>query len=198
MRTPLSYFALCLLIGSCSPSSSDRPPVAPIRGAKLQPESRAPIPRPERSAPVTQQDNSAPIQRQERTYSTRSIVSFDQENGQPAWIDEARQRVQGATWTFRPDGTFTFAPANSRTDLFPVHGLYRCASLRCNLSGDSSSRIGSTGSASVAIEGIIDFGQEPPLLNMSQVTSAGNAAVVNDIRFSQATGVTYRFSVTLE
>lgn len=157
----------------------------------------------EDSAPNTPSSysNSAeniPILQEARSYSTKSIISFEQVQGQSQWIDSAQRRILGARWTFRPDGTFSFAPSDSRTDLFPLSGRFSCSSASCNFSAASASQAGETGTASASIEGKIDFSGAEPILEMSQVTSMGNAAVVNDTKFAQASGTSYRFTVALE
>lgn len=130
-----------------------------------------------------------------RSFATERILKFEQIQGQPQWVPNIKRRIQGATWAFYSDGTMKYAPADSRDDLFPVRGRYECSGRTCHFRAEASSRTGGTGSASVLIEGTVDFSQHR--LEMTQINSMGNAAVINDTRFSQANATSYRFTVLL-
>lgn len=100
-------------------------------------------------------------------------------------------RFAGATWTFENDGTFIFAPANARTDLFPVTGTWRRVGTgRYRLEASASVRIGysgvTTGTASTSLECTLQTGRRTNTVDCLWATSMGNAAVVNDIQFAQA------------
>jgi len=131
-----------------------------------------------------------------RNFATGKIVKFEQIQGQPQWVPNIQRRIQGAVWTFYANGTMKYAPADSRDDLFPVLGRYECTGRKCRFRAEASSQIGGTGSASVLIEGTVDFGQ-PPRLEMTEINSMGNAAVINGTHFSQANASSYRFTVIL-
>jgi hypothetical protein len=131
------------------------------------------------------------------TYTTKQIVKFQQMQGQPQWVSNIQRRIRGATWTFYPGGRFKYSPADSRDDLFPLEGRYTCAAHSCRFQAEASSRTGGTGSASVSIEGTLDVSGREPRLEMYQINSMGNAAVINGTNFSQANGSSYRFTVVL-
>jgi|SRR4051812_17743571 hypothetical protein len=133
--------------------------------------------------------------RDTQRFATGEILKFEQIQGQSQWASNIKRRVQGTTWTFYADGTMQYAPADSRDDLFPVRGKYECSGHKCHFRAEASSRTGRTGSASVLIEGTVDFSQQR--LEMTQINSMGNAAVINGTRFSQANASSYRFTVLL-
>ena len=126
-----------------------------------------------------------------QSFTTEKIVKFEQIQGQPQWVPNIQRRIQGAVWTFYANGTMRYAPADSRDDLFPVLGRYECSGRKCRFRAEASTQIGGTGSASVLIEGTVDFGQQPRL-EMTQINSSGNAAVINGTSFSGANASSYR------
>jgi len=131
-----------------------------------------------------------------QSFATEKIEKFEQLQGQPQWVPNIQRRIQGAVWTFYANGTMKYAPADSRDDLFPVLGRYECSGRKCRFRAEASTRSGDTGSASVRIEGTVNFGQQPRL-EMTQTNSMGNAAVINGTQFSQANATSYRFTVLL-
>lgn len=111
-------------------------------------------------------------------------------------------RFAGATWTFNDDGSFIFAPANARTDLFPVEGRWRrIGKNRYKMEAAANVRIGygwvTTGTASTALECTLRVGKTNTV-DCLWATSMGNAAVVNDIKFAQAGLSTLRVKAELD
>lgn len=95
-------------------------------------------------------------------------------------------RFTGSEWTFFADGTFVYAPANARTDIFPVRGTYvQTTPNTYELSASNSTTIGWTGTASTSLRCTLVVGG-PSTIECLWATSMGNAAVVNDIRFASA------------
>ncbi len=130
-------------------------------------------------------------------FKTKSILEFEQLQGQAQWIEESRKRVQGATWEFNSDGTFTFAPANARTDLFPLEGKFKRSGDALEFSASAGSNTGSTGSASTEIQGKLDLSSDTPEISMTWVNSSGMSAVVANTPFASATANAYKLRATL-
>ena len=106
-------------------------------------------------------------------------------------------RFAGAQWVFRTNGTFVFAPANARTDLFPLAGTYRrLSSNRFELVASATSRIGYTGTASTALQCVLTVGSTSKIA-CYWATSMGNAAVVNDIEFANSSVSTLYVEATI-
>jgi hypothetical protein len=132
-----------------------------------------------------------------RTFETKELKSFEQISGQSQWVSSIQRRIRGASWTFRSNGTFTYAPSDSRDDLFPLSGRYVCRESLCEFEASAASTIGSTGSASAAVSGKLRLGSESSI-EMTQVNSMGNAAVVNGTEFASSSASSYKFTVTLK
>src|SRR5262245_31021388 len=57
--------------------------------------------------------------------STNQILNFRLIQGQPQWTDSILARIAGARWQFNRNGTFVYAPANARADLYPLTGRFQ-------------------------------------------------------------------------
>lgn len=116
--------------------------------------------------------------------------------GQPQWASSAAARVAGAIWQFNDNGTFIYAPADARTDLYPMQGSYQRQGSIIQFQGSSFSS-SSVSRAGVELQGQIDTSQNPPVLMMSWASSNNLAAVVNNTVFSQRNAAVHQATVSL-
>jgi hypothetical protein len=100
-------------------------------------------------------------------------------------------------WRFNSDGTFTFAPANARDDLYPLKGNFKVNGNRLTYSASAESRIGNTGSASANIRGEITLDSTTAKVTVDWSNSAGSAAVVSNTPFASASSSAYKIEATL-
>lgn len=141
-------------------------------------------------APVSAQVNNL-------TLRVGQVVSFTQLKGQPAWTPAARSRFANSTWVFRSDGTFTYAPTDSRSDLFPLSGRYTRTGNTLRFNASRTSTIGSTGRAGAAIQGTLTINGNRSTVSFVQASGMGNVAIVNNTKFSGSTSSAYRAVGTL-
>lgn len=130
-------------------------------------------------------------------FKTEEVLQVEVLQGQAQWAEQVSARVQGAVWKFNSDGTFTYSPANSRTDLYPMTGSYRISGNTLSFSASRTSQRGYSGSASAQIEGSIDLRSASPVLEMKTVSSSGMSAVVANTPYASATSSAYRIRATL-
>ncbi len=128
---------------------------------------------------------------------TQKIIDFQQIVGKPNWIPGTKQRILGAVWQFNPDGTFFYAPANSRDDLYPITGRFQRQGKTLMFSGDRTSIIGTTGNAFAQVEGKVDFSSGQPVLFMRVNSGMGSKATINRQSFSMDSTSSYSASVIL-
>jgi hypothetical protein len=113
-------------------------------------------------------------------YETAEIRKIDQTVGPEDWADETRIRLTGAEWTFKPDGSFTFAPRMSREDIFPVSGRYsRKGSVYAFEAAKSAAGTGRDHSHA-QVEGTLDYSDTAPLLTMRVETRIGTGLSEGD------------------
>lgn len=150
------------------------------------------------STPSSSSSGSARSQRNyPLVFRADTILQFNVVRGQPQWAGEAIERVQGALWRFNSDSTFTYSPANSRTDLYPLSGSFTESENILNFSAYRTSQTGYTGSATTQVQGSIDLSSSSPILTMDWITTSGISARVNDINFAAANSSAYSIRATL-
>jgi len=131
-------------------------------------------------------------------FRVQKIIDFQQIAGQPQWIPGTKQRILGAVWRFNPDGTFRYAPANSRDDLYPIIGRFQRQGKYIMFSGHRKSIIGSTGTAFAQIEGKVDFNVSQPVLTMRVNSGMASGAVINRQSFSMNSSSSYKTTIILQ
>lgn len=102
-------------------------------------------------------------------YSVKTVISLDQVEGDPGNLDGARARVAGAIFVIdaRDGGDFLYAPADSRTDLFPVEGTVSGAESAYVVSGDRTAD-----GAKVTVGGTVDQTGAEPVIELTVTTTA--------------------------
>lgn len=130
-------------------------------------------------------------------FSTDEILEFEQTNGLPQWIPELKERIQGASWKFNADGTFVYSPINSRDDLYPLPGTFTVNGKSLEFSAYKTSTFGNTGSATAQIMGSVNLNSSTPRIMMDTISTMGNSAKVNDIKFASDSASAYRVKATL-
>ncbi len=130
-------------------------------------------------------------------FSTDEILEFEQLQGQPQWIPELKERINGATWKFYDNGTFVYSPSNSRDDLYPLQGDFTVSGKTLNFSAYKTSSFGNTGSATAQIMGSVNLGLSPPKIMMDTISTMGNSAKINNIKFASDSASAYRVKATL-
>ena len=131
-------------------------------------------------------------------FSVQKIIDFQQIAGQSRWIPGAKQRILGAVWRFNPDGTFRYAPANSRDDLYPIIGRFQRQGKYIMFNGHRKSIIGSTGTAFAQIEGKVNFNVSQPVLTMRVNSGMASGAVINRQSFSMNSSSSYKTTIILQ
>ena len=129
-------------------------------------------------------------------YAVEKIINFQQLKGRSEWGPQALQMVAGAIWQFNPNGTFFYAPANGRTDIFPLQGNYISEVNKVFFEGMTSLSTG-VSVAGAWCFGEIDFSVNPPVLNMEWGNGSNTAATVNNTLFSSNLSSAYRATILL-
>ncbi|MGB5634306.1 MAG: hypothetical protein WBM44_31235 [Waterburya sp.] len=108
-------------------------------------------------------------------FGTKQILSLEMHQGNPEWKYDKIEHLSGAYWRFYPNGTFAYAPANAREDLYPLKGTYQLQGNSLVFSGESDfrSRLGS--SARAIVNGQIDWSRGQPVLKMNAVSGSSSA-----------------------
>ncbi len=130
-------------------------------------------------------------------FATREIVSLEMQKGNSEWRQGKIEQVNGARWLFYPNGTFVYAPANAREDLYPLQGTYQNQGNTITFSGSKSASVGSTGAARAEINGQIQFNNGQPVLQMLAVSGMSSGANINDTPFGFNNTSSYRTTVIL-
>lgn len=130
-------------------------------------------------------------------FETQQILNFQMQQGRPEWAQNNIERINGAVWQFNPDGTFIYAPANARDDLYPLRGTYQNQGNTLIFTGERTSRIGGTSSAHVFVQGQVDFSRGQPVLTMNVVSGMASGAVINKNPFGFNNTSAYRTTVLL-
>jgi len=138
-----------------------------------------------------------PVAEAQTVYRTRQIVNLQVVQGQPQWGQRAAQRLAGAVWQFNPDGTFIFAPPDSRDDLYPLRGNFQNRGNIITFQGGS--RAGNSVSSNAAqVTGQIDYSTGQPVMTLEWANGTVMGAVVNDIRFGASNLSHYRSVLILQ
>ncbi|WP_061300708.1 hypothetical protein [Herbidospora cretacea] len=108
-------------------------------------------------------------------YSVQTVISLDQLKGDPDDVDSARARIAGAVFVIdeRDGGDFVYAPADSRTDLFPVEGRVASAEPVYVVSAEAAVE-----GAEVTVGGTFDRSGAEPVITLT-VTSTFFAGVTS-------------------
>jgi hypothetical protein len=139
---------------------------------------------------------SAAVQAQ-AVFRTQQVISLDVIQGRPQSRQNAIQRLAGAAWQFNPDGTFVFAPANSRTDIYPLRGTFQ---IQGNLTNFQGSRRANNGVSTNLgqVNGSIDVSSGQPVMTIDWSTSSLMGAVVNQTGFGSSQTSSYRSQLILQ
>jgi hypothetical protein len=138
----------------------------------------------------------AAVAQAQSIFQTQQILSLDVLRGQPQWRQNAIQRLAGAGWQFNPNGTFIFAPANSRTDLYPLRGTFQQQGNVATFQASGSANSG-TSANQAQVSGRIDFSSGQPVMIIDWATGSINAAVVNGTSFGNSPSSYYRSQLIL-
>jgi hypothetical protein len=130
-------------------------------------------------------------------FQTGRVVQLQVIQGRSQSRQNAIQRLAGAAWQFNQDGTFVFAPANSRTDLFPLRGQFQLQGNIVSFQGSSQAR--NSVSLNIAeVVGQIDFSSGQPVMTLDWANGSGTGAVVNNTRFGSQNSSHYRSVLILQ
>ena len=77
-------------------------------------------------------------------FTTQQILSLDIIQGNQEWKSSKIDQLKGAYWEVRSDGTFVYAPANARDDLYPLHGTWHNQNNSLVFSAKNISEIGTS------------------------------------------------------
>lgn len=110
-------------------------------------------------------------------FRTTQVTGFTVVQGVVSSPRNVVERLQGALWQFNPDGTLIFAPANSRTDLYPLTVNYQAQGNTVFFSGGRSINIGGTGLALAEIVGNVDFSSSTPIMTLRWISGTSNSFV---------------------
>ncbi|AFZ38316.1 hypothetical protein Sta7437_4888 (plasmid) [Stanieria cyanosphaera PCC 7437] len=130
------------------------------------------------------------------TFAVQEIIIFEQLKGRNEWKSQAFDMVAGAIWQFNSNGTFFFAPANGRKDMFPLQGNYVTQGNRVVFEGMTFLSV-SASVASTWCFGEIDFNVNPPIMNMEWGNDSSTAAMVSNTLFDSNLSSTYRTTLVL-
>lgn len=122
---------------------------------------------------------------------TGRIIKFQQLQGQPHWQQENIASFQQAYWRFNPDGSFIFAPANKRDDLYPLRGRFNINGNTLNFFARGQYQMGYTATGWAAIEGNLDFSSGSAVVSMSWTGGSATSARVNGIDFGNNSSSNY-------
>ncbi|MEV0587813.1 M48 family metalloprotease [Nonomuraea sp. NPDC050310] len=103
---------------------------------------------------------------------TVEVSSVQVMEGRPEWAAAARQRLGTARWRFEHDGGFTFAPALTRTDLYPLRGTWTRRGDLVQLSASAETGQDAT-KASAGLLGALDLTKSPPVLSLVWSSASG-------------------------
>jgi hypothetical protein len=130
-------------------------------------------------------------------FRTQQVISLDVIQGRPQSRQNAIERLAGAAWQFNPDGTFIFAPANSRTDIYPLSGTFQTQGNTTNFQG--SRRANDSVSSNLGqVNGSIDISSGQPVMTINWSTSSLMGSVVNHTGFGSSQTSSYRSQLILQ
>jgi hypothetical protein len=131
-------------------------------------------------------------------FATKQILNLEMQQGQPQWAQSYMQQVGGARWVFYPNGTFFYAPANARDDLYPLQGTYQSQGNTIFFSGQKSASVGGTGAARAIIDGQMQLINGQPVLQMTSVSGASSGASINEGSYGFNSNAAYQATVLLQ
>ncbi|GAB1820332.1 hypothetical protein [Herbidospora sp. RD11066] len=111
--------------------------------------------------------NVTPPDAEGTRYSVETVVSLNQLQGDPDHLDSIRARIAGAVFVIgdRDGGDFVYAPADSRTDVYPVEGTITGTDRVYVVSGERADD-----DAKVTVGGTFDHSGDQPVITLT-VTS---------------------------
>lgn len=129
-------------------------------------------------------------------FAVSRITSFEQLEGLSEWKAQAKDMVMGARWRFDPDGTFVYAPAHGRKDIFPLQGSYAIENDKVCFAAKTTFSV-STSIISTWCSGNIDLEIERPTMHLDWGNDYSTAAMVADSLFDSHRRSLYRLTVIL-
>lgn len=129
-------------------------------------------------------------------FAAQEIINFEQLKGRIEWKSQALGMIVGAIWQFNANGIFFYAPANGRTDIFPLQGNYTTEGNKVFFEGMTSFSV-SASIASTWCFGEIDFTVNPPIMNMEWGNGSSTAAMVSNTLFNSNLSSAYRTTIVL-
>lgn len=103
-------------------------------------------------------------------FTIKSIDALNQTAGSVAFMDSERERIRDAALTVqeRLGGSFVWAPANSRTDLFPLIGQVNGYAPIFELTGQAKANAGTIVETTVKIHGFLNLSGDEPRLTLDE------------------------------
>jgi hypothetical protein len=103
-------------------------------------------------------------------FTVKSIDALDQTAGSTAFMDSERERINNADLTVqeRLGGSFVWAPANSRADLFPLIGQVNGSAPIFELTGQAKANAGTLVETTVKIHGFLNLSGDEPRLTLDE------------------------------
>jgi hypothetical protein len=145
----------------------------------------------------TQPAAASPTVQRATVLLTGQILRYTQLEGNPNWVSSSYARFQGASWTFYPDGTFVFMPANSDPALYPLVGSYSNDGRTISVYAARSVRPNANSSSEASIQG--SFSTRNGKLTGTSIwyASTTSVAVINGQHFAQTRTSAYEIVSTL-
>lgn len=129
-------------------------------------------------------------------FAVEEIINFEQLKGKHEWKSQAMEMVAGARWQFDSDGSFFYAPAHGRKDIFPLQGSYITKGNKVFFEGMTTLSV-SASIASAWCRGDIDFDVDPLMMDLEWGNQSSTAAMVIDSLFDSNLSSVYRASLAL-
>ncbi len=105
-------------------------------------------------------------------YTVSTVTSFQMVEGSAAFANDTKTRVAGAVFLVDVDrGTFQYAPANSRDDIFPVDGTLTPTGDRVYRMTGSRQAGGGATAAATEVNGLLDLTGSQPLVQLTVTTT---------------------------
>jgi hypothetical protein len=101
------------------------------------------------------------------SFKVSKVLELEQSEGQPEAQSSIEQRLQGSTWEFSDDGTFTYDTTRGVSTLYPVEGEYEFEDNVLTFSGKRTHSYGTVGDSSVSVEGKIDLNVDAPVASVT-------------------------------
>jgi hypothetical protein len=127
---------------------------------------------------------------------TKSIIAFNQLQGNTAWQQDIRNRILSSQWDFYSNGTFSYTQPNNT--LSPIRGTYRVSNGTIYFTGSSSRQVGWVGLTVAQISGQLYTQNNQRLISMSYMSDSRTTANVNNTPFYGSSKSSYRFTASLK